>query len=80
MSVKQQQERSQIVENKIGPQFWIQDQAQNGGYFDSVGMEIGATLEQATNQLDSWRKSFPARNSRLIERTDVVVVEPKETK
>jgi hypothetical protein len=47
-------------------QYWIQEQAPNGGYFDSVGLDPRTTEEQAKAALKSWRDTFPKRNVRLV--------------
>ncbi len=53
--------------------YWIQEQAPDGGFFDSVGLDASTDLESAKAQARSWAKSFPNRIVRLIIRNDTVI-------
>jgi len=53
--------------------YWIQEQAPDGGYFDSVGLCPGQDLETAKAAALAWAKTFPDRKIRLIVRVDTVV-------
>lgn len=55
--------------------FWIQDGNEHGNYSDSIGLDIRTNLDQARKELRNWRAEFPRRNSRLILRTDVVILD-----
>jgi hypothetical protein len=55
-------------------QYWIQEQAPAGNYFDSVGLDPRTTEEQAKAALNSWRKTFPTRKVRLVIKTTSEVI------
>lgn len=46
-------------------QYWIQEQAPNGGYVNSVGLDPSTTFEEAQKQVEGWAKTFPSRRVRL---------------
>jgi hypothetical protein len=50
--------------------YWIQDQAPDGGYVDSIGMP-GRLKEDAVKQYKLWQATFPSTNPRLIARIDI---------
>jgi hypothetical protein len=52
--------------------WFIQDANEYGNYYDSVGFRY-VSKEVAVEKLESWRKAFPKRNSRLILRVDTFV-------
>ncbi len=54
-------------------QYWIQQQAPDGGFFDVIGMSENGTLEAAQVQFESWKEEFPARSVRLVLKTCVVI-------
>lgn len=52
--------------------YWIQEQAPDGGYFDSFGIN-SRTEDQAVEVLRGWQESFRDRTFRLVERVDTVI-------
>lgn len=53
--------------------YWIQEQAPNGGFFDSVGLALGTSEAEAITQARMWRRSWPNRVVRLVARTNTVI-------
>jgi hypothetical protein len=54
-------------------QYWIQEQAPAGNYFDSIGLDPATTEEQAISFLQSWKNTFPERKVRLVLKTTELV-------
>jgi hypothetical protein len=54
-------------------QYWIQEQAPNGGYYDSIGLPVHTGEKEAKEQFRVWAKCFPNRNCRLVIKTIVQV-------
>jgi len=50
----------------IETRYWIQEQAPDGGFVNSIGFHNGMTEKEAKEQLQSWQKTFPKRNCRLV--------------
>ena len=50
-------------------QYWIQEQAPSGDYFDSIGLNPRTNLAEAEQQLRDWHKAFPERTIRLVLKT-----------
>ena len=63
------------MNTKPETQYWIQEQAPAGNYFDSVGLDPRTTKEQAIEARNSWTNTFPARKVRLVLKTSVVIAE-----
>jgi hypothetical protein len=63
-------ENNELIEHsKVSRQYWIQEQAPAGNYFDSVGLDPRTTEEQAFDCLRSYRKTFSERKFRLVRKT-----------
>ena len=54
-------------------QYWIQEQAPAGNYFDSIGLDPATTEELARIAMTSWRETFPERKFRLVIKTTSVI-------
>ncbi len=54
---------------KMQKRYWIQEQAPDGGYYDSVGLSPDTTEEEAKLAWVSWKKSYPNRVVILVLKT-----------
>ena len=63
------------LSNFMETQYWIQEQAPAGNYFDSIGLDPATTEEQAISFLQSWKNTFPERKFqfRLVLKTTELV-------
>lgn len=46
-------------------QYWIQEQAPNGGWFNSIGLSPSTPEVVAKKEAADWQKAFPNRKVRL---------------
>lgn len=65
---------AKLTAMNIEQQYWIQEKAPAGNYFDSIGLPKLATQAMAIAQLKSWQEEFPDRKVRLIMRLDIPVL------
>lgn len=56
-------------------QWWIQEQAPDGSFYNSVGLSGGTTAAEAVERAASWQASFPHRVVRLAQITTTPVAE-----